>query len=354
MKVIFRRFHLLQRASLFVPATNAKRRPFGDTQGIAMTSVFRILQSSFLSFSLVIASSSIARADVTAAARAYSKGQVAQLEGDYTTAAENFELANSLLPSSGALRSAARMRLEAGSIASAATHAGALLATYPEDRTSLELAESILAETRSKITRYEVRCAPACTLGSNGRALRTEAAEHHLFYLLPGDRSIEAWFSDETRVVRLVVGEAGGTLIFEVSAPEVPKEEVKSESKSVPDDFSKVENSIDIAGSTEARRKRLHPGVFYTGLALTVATGSVAVMFALETNKKKKAFDAEPTRPHFKVGAKMQLRTNIMLGVTAGLGLATLIIAVVGTDWRSRKRKRRALSLTPVGLRGRF
>src|SRR5688572_12759748 len=65
--------------------------------------------------------------DVSGAASAYSRGQQADLTGDHATAAELYELANSLAPSPEALRSALRARRNAGQLAIAGGHAETLL-----------------------------------------------------------------------------------------------------------------------------------------------------------------------------------------------------------------------------------
>src|SRR6478609_857930 len=105
-----------------------------------------------------------ARADVTAAARAFAEGQAAQLEGKYALAAERFELAFALQPSKEALRSAVRMQVSAENFARAATDAQTLLDRFGEDAPSAELAQSILDQVTPQLVRYEVSCAPACTL----------------------------------------------------------------------------------------------------------------------------------------------------------------------------------------------
>src|SRR5215471_1222148 len=104
----------------------------------------------------VLGLASQAHADVSAAARAFSDGQSAQLEGDYDRAAQLFELAYANAPSKEALRSAVRARQQAGQLARAATLAEILLARHGDDSTSAKLASDVIAEARPKFGRITV------------------------------------------------------------------------------------------------------------------------------------------------------------------------------------------------------
>src|SRR5690606_10074651 len=84
--------------------------------------------------------------DVAAASNAYTRAQRAMLAGDYSGAADLFELADSLAPSAAALRSAVRARYAADHETVAATHAAELLRRYPDDVESRRFAERILEE----------------------------------------------------------------------------------------------------------------------------------------------------------------------------------------------------------------
>ncbi|MBC7975135.1 MAG: hypothetical protein H7138_09135, partial [Myxococcales bacterium] len=78
-----------------------------------MTDLTGALTMKLLLASIVTATLSFgttAHADVSAAARAFSDGQAAQLEGNHERAAQSFELAFNIAPAREALRSAVRAR----------------------------------------------------------------------------------------------------------------------------------------------------------------------------------------------------------------------------------------------------
>src|SRR6188768_1473793 len=161
-----------------------------------------------------------ARADVTAAARAFAEGQAAQLEGNPARAAERFELAFALSPSKEALRSAARMQMSAENFARAATHAQTLLDRFGEDAQSAELARSILEDVGPRLARYEVSCTPACALLVDNLAYFLEPARQHRLYLTPGRISLEAHFANGRKASRSVTTSSGQTARIKLMEPE--------------------------------------------------------------------------------------------------------------------------------------
>src|SRR5262245_38086094 len=102
--------------------------------------------------------------DVPGAARAFSEAQKASLAGDNARAAELYELADSLSPSVQALRSAIRSRQLAGQLASAATHAEALLSRYPDDEKSVAMAKKLIDEVSPQLAKVSVQCTEVCSL----------------------------------------------------------------------------------------------------------------------------------------------------------------------------------------------
>src|SRR5689334_14488711 len=108
---------------------------------------------------IVIATASPARADdVNGAAKAFSQAQQAMAANDPAHAAEMYELADELAPSGPALRNAARARLAAGHIATAATLAAQLLQRYSNDKESRSVAEAILSDLAPRLTQLEIVC----------------------------------------------------------------------------------------------------------------------------------------------------------------------------------------------------
>src|SRR6478609_10681639 len=124
--------------------------------------------------------------DVPGAARAFSEAQKASLAGDNARAAELYELADSLSPSVQALRSAIRARQLAGQLASAATHAEALISRYPDDAKSVEAAKKLLDEVSPQLAKVTVQCTEICSLTVDGAAISLPPAAKLTIYVRPG------------------------------------------------------------------------------------------------------------------------------------------------------------------------
>lgn len=276
-----------------------------------------------------------ARADVSAAARAFSEGQAAQMEGKFDRAADSFELAYSIKPSKEALRSAARMRMQAGHLARAANHAAILLAQYSDDPASVTLAKDILEKTEPQLCQLAVMCAaPGCSISADGRALSMSPAEAHTLYLTPGETVLELSF-DGAQVTRDISARAGVRIDLRVEAPPRPSKPTAATT----DEAAPARSAAKAAGPRGWPR-----AVVYAGAGLTAALGGVTLWSAIDTQSAHDDYVKAPTHSAFEEGEKKQLRTNILLGATAAAALATAAIAVFHTNWSG---ERSSLSVEP-------
>jgi hypothetical protein len=79
---------------------------------------------------------------------------------------------------------------------------------------------------------------------------------------------------------------------------------------------------------------------FYAGLGATAVAGGLAVGFGIDTANRHASFaracgtDAPSCGNLASEGRAAQTRTNVMLGVTAGLGAATVVTALL-VRWHS-------------------
>jgi hypothetical protein len=260
-----------------------------------------------------------ARADVSAAARAFSDGQAAQLEGNYERAAQSFELAFNIAPSKEALRSAVRARDLAGQLPRAATLAQVLLATYGDDATSVKLANDVIAEARTKLGRVAVTCAPRCTLVVGGRAISLHAAPSHVVFTAPGHHTLEITFDGDRTATREVTLRAGDDLALPVEPPPVKR-------------AAKVQPP---APPLPARRDgpELSPYWVIGGAAATLVLAGATTWSGLDTDKAHDTYVAAPTAQGWNDGRSKQQRTNVLLGATAAAAITTTLIAVVWTRW---------------------
>jgi hypothetical protein len=269
-----------------------------------------------------------AQDDVTAAANAFSRAQRAELAGDHARAAELFELADSIAPAPEALRSAARQRLAAEHHATAATHAEELLSRYPDQSESRKLARSILDQVGDKLMRYRIVCREApCRVRVDGRAASSDADREHVVYLEPGKHEVAAVFEGRgSAEPREVSGKPGERTNVVFSAPPVPEPE-ENDPASVP-----VAPASAVV-TDEGEPAGVSPWFFGVGAIVTAGLGGVLVWSGLDVLDKHDEYEAAPTREKFEDGQDRERRTNILIGVTAAAGAATLAVALFGTNW---------------------
>jgi hypothetical protein len=276
-----------------------------------------------------------AQGNVAAAARAFSLGQQAELAGDFRAASEHYELADRMVPSPEALRSAAKMRLKAGDEAIAATHAEALARRYRDDR-SQELAAGMLKGLRARLARVSMTCTAPCGAIVDGGAVGIDESREHIFYLEPGQHTVAADFGTAGSQEQGVTAEPGKAISVALAAPERPPV-LALEERSAPRDA--------------APRRGLPLAWFVTSAAITVGVGAAALWSGLDVLQQNDAYERDPTRGKLEDGQRAERRTDILFGVTAAAAVATGIIAF-NTRWSSPKPAERAASVGVAPVAG--
>lgn len=297
-----------------------------------MATPIRALRMTALLISAAIgAAAPAAHADVSAAARAFSDGQTAQLEGDYDHAAQSFELAYSNAPSKEALRSAIRARQLAGQLARAATLSEILLVKYADDPPSTKLANDVLADARPKLGRITVTCSPRCVLAIGGRAMSLPPAETQVVYVAAGRHTLEATFEDARTATREIAAVAGADseVRFSPSASPAPA------AAAAPAAPPRPETTVKRERTEPAAPHGLPRVVPLVGAVVAVGLAGVGVWSGLDTNKAHDAYVKNPTHDAFTAGQSKQLRTNLLFGSAIGVGAATAVVAIWWTRWSS-------------------
>jgi hypothetical protein len=80
----------------------------------------------------------------------------------------------------------------------------------------------------------------------------------------------------------------------------------------------------------------LSPVVFVASAALAAGATGFAIGFGLDTLKERDSFDASPSRESFDAGRDKQARTNVAIGVAAGLWALTAVTGIWLVDWKGR------------------
>jgi hypothetical protein len=277
---------------------------------------------------VVAALASTARADVNAAAKAFSEGQAAQLAGDFDRAAQNYELAYSIVPSKEALRSAVRARMLGQQLPRAATLAELLLANYADDAASAKLANEVITQAKSKLARVQLACSAPCTAAIDGKGATVAASTAPAFYVPQGVHDLDIVFEGDVSVKRKIDGEPGVAVELKVEKP-APKVVPPPPPPPV------EEHREPPPPPPVSHHGGLPKWVAIGGGAVTVAFAGITIWSGFDTWKAHDAYAKNPTDAAFNEGVKKQDRTNGLLLATAGLGIATGVVAVFFTKWHT-------------------
>ncbi len=304
--------------------------------------------------SIVLSQPSPARADdVNGAAKAFSQAQQAMVANDPAHAAEMYELADELAPSAPALRNAARARLAAGHVATAATLAAQLLQRYSNDKESRTVAEAILSDLAPRLTQLAITCSEECTLALDGKAASTtKPRTNHVLYVQPGARTLTATFQGEREAKAQITATAGSSKQVQLDAPARPE----------PTGPAPVTTAPAVTGTTTATTPVRDAPVASRGIGrkwfaiAAVATGGLGVAATLrgfatldtrDSIKEATARGDDATaRSLYDTGRSQQLQTNILFGATAAVGAAAVVLAVLA-DW-SPQTESRSVAVSPT------
>lgn len=285
-------------------------------------------------------------ADRQAAGQAYDRATAAYLGRDYARAAPLFETAYRLAPAPAALVQAVRAYERAGNPLRAASLALQLQTNHASDEAAQRQATATLATASASYARIDVTCSSSCTLELDG-ALQG----HRSFFIEPGtSHTLRATFETGS-VDQALTGAAGETNAVTLTAPEpvAGAEPTPEEGETPPPAV------VDQGG--------LSPALFAVGLVLTVGSGAVLAWSGVDALDGVPAYRDNPTPEGLADGQSRELRTNVLIGVTAGLAVTTLIFALV-TDWDGTPSTSEdvqvsaSLAITPdlfaIGLSGSF
>jgi hypothetical protein len=275
-------------------------------------------------FLMAVLASGAAQAQTASAARqAFDQARAAQLQNDFAQAADLFELADRLAQSPEALRSAIRMHIAAGNRARAANLGEQAQARYPDDAATTAVANEAMSAA-SGLGRVRIRCATPCTVELDGRAVSQDRPLHSI-YVEPGERRI-----------RVTDADASEEMSVSVSAGETVEREADPQPAAVEDPVIEAEPEV---GEPEARPPRaveqssgLPVWVPLAVVGAAAVAGGILVWSGLDTLSARDDYVANPTEQGYNDGVGLETRTNILIGVTAGLGAAAAVLAIF-TDW---------------------
>ncbi|MEP7053352.1 MAG: hypothetical protein ABJB12_23515 [Pseudomonadota bacterium] len=280
---------------------------------------------------------------VRSAAEAFDRGREAYKQEEYAEAAEQFESADANAPSAAALELAIRARDKAGQLDRAATLAALALARHPDDPNIQKIAPSIIARAKTELFELSLKCDDPCDVTVAGKLAPGRRSTERTIYVAPGKYTVLAGWSGDRSSSQQVAAARGaqGTLEFETpAAPAVPAAVAAPLVSATPSEKPEAEDRAHGSGT-------LSPAVFWVGVGLTAVAGGVSIWSGLDTqnhpgpDKVREACQASSPdcQSLYQQGLDRQHRTNILIGVTAGLGVATGVIGAFFTDWSGAPRK---------------
>ncbi|HWA77797.1 MAG TPA: hypothetical protein VG937_35920 [Polyangiaceae bacterium] len=293
------------------------------------------LLSAVLSTSAVALAAEPTPTQIREAAEAFDRGREAYKTEDWVTAAEQFERADSLAASPTALEYAIRARDKAGQLDRAATLSVLVGKRYPEDANLGKIASEILDKSKSGLYELSVGCSEPCDLAIGGKIVPGAPDVQRTIYLPAGKQTIRAGFNggrgDSTEVEAVVGGQ--GQVAFD--APASPGE-LAAAASATPEPAKPP--------PADAAPKKAHsgwsPAVFWVGAGVTAVMAGTTIWSGIDTlnnpgkdrvRSECKAGDTECSV--YQDGLAHQRRTNVLIGVTAGVGVATALIGILATDW---------------------
>ncbi len=268
--------------------------------------------------------------DRAEAADAYDQGTSAYLSERYELAAHWFERAYRLAPTSTALLQAVRAHHKAGNSIRAADLTLQLRDEYPADARSKQITDTLIEAVQPANVLVKAECEKACTLELDGALV-----QHPTFFVTPDvEHSLKAAF-DNGETSTFVQGAAGTT------------------------------KTVTLAGPAPPPPPPVPRWAFYSSLGATVALGAVTAWSGIDANNGVSDYESaarsanspginnggSPTPQQqaqalLDEGQKKERRTNILIGVTAGMAVTTVVLGVF-TNWKGESRDATSKRIEP-------
>ncbi|MCA9597624.1 MAG: hypothetical protein KC776_30135 [Myxococcales bacterium] len=309
--------------------------------------------------------------DIKAAADEFDQGKRSFRDKEWVAAAEHFEAADRHAPSAVVLELAMRAREKAGQLDRAAVLAALILDLYPKETDKAKAAGKILDRADKQLQRVRVRCDQPCDLVVGTKLVHGQASSARTLFLEPGEHTVRAGWSGGRSQSEKLTAKKGGKSELSFTAPAEP-ENPPTVAPETPTPTSPTPTTAPAPPTHDTPPPEpgsgMSPAVFFVGAGLTAVAGGVTIWSGIDTQnnpgKDKVREDCAGLGtdcPTYQDGLDKQRRTNVLIGVTAGLGVVTGVIGAFFTDWSggdSAPKKSAAVEpwvgVGAVGARGRF
>jgi hypothetical protein len=255
------------------------------------------------------------------AAQQFEEGTTTFDRGDFAHAADAFERAYRLAPNTDVLWNAARARQLADDLPRAATLYARYLREAPADARDRSVAAALLVNLAARLGRIEVH-----GTGIEQLVVDERPSEDDIIYVSPGAHIVRAVVAgallQQTPVLR--PGDVLG-LVFEAPFVSAEPDRARQPYRSAP---------ATRAVPAPSRSDGVSPWFVAAGGMLTGVAVATTIASGLSTLAARDVFNASPTASNLAKGQTMQARTNVLLGVSIGLGIMTTATAIWLVDWR--------------------
>lgn len=283
-------------------------------------------------------------AQIKIAAEAFDHGREAYKSEEYVEAAEQFEKADTNAPSPAALELAIRARDKAGELDRAATLMALALKRHPEDGNLLKLAPELSRRATAELFELSATCDQPCDLTVGGKIVHGAADTRRTLYMKPGAVTVRAGWSDNRSDSKQLQAEAGGKGVAAFLAPTSPAAATMAQEPTEPAAAAAQPDPARDQGS-EKKSSGWSPTIFFVGVGVTAVVGGITVWSGIDTlnNPGSDKVEEACKTPGkecddlYQKGVDNQNRTNILIGATAVVGVATALIGILATDWSGGK-----------------
>jgi hypothetical protein len=262
-------------------------------------------------------------ADLAAAAERFAAGEKAYAEGDFVRAAESFEGAYAADPQPAALWNAARSWHRAGEGARAANLYHLYLRETPGGAADRDEATRALVELTKKLGRLEIVAPGASLVEVDQKPARSSSV-----FVNPGSHLVEATVEGERLRREVSIDEGAAKTVLLERAPS-PKPEPRAAPRPVVQPKPAAPGPRDHGGVT--------PWVLAPFAGATALAGALTIASGVDTQIARSQYldipEDERTQAQYDDGKFKQDRTNVLIGVTAGLALVTGAVAIFAIDW---------------------
>jgi hypothetical protein len=274
-----------------------------------------------------------AAANKSEAAKEFKAGVAAFKKRQFIEAAEHFEKAYSLAPHPSALWNAADAREKGGELSTAANMYAKYLETASEEDKDRYEAKQRINNLTLVLGRLEL-------FGPDATDIKIDHVTHvegaNVVFVDPGDHVVTAKVDSKFLSKNVNVAAGAKVIVRLVPQSDAPPPSASSQTSSTPSDVP-----------PPAKKKGIGPGIVYVGAGLTAVLAGISVWSGLDTRSKRSDFDANPTGKGYDDGMAAQQRTNILLGATAVVGVATILVGAFAVRWSSPAEPQ--VSLAPGG-----